>query len=176
MNDAPERSAVIYARVSSRKQVKEGGGIESQATRCRAYASSRGYEVVARLVDKMLDTDNAVVTAQIEKRLTALEEEKLLLTEKIENLGKPARGFDEMFEHALRFLASPYDIWKNGTFADRRNVLKLAFTGRLKYCRDKGLRTPETSLPFKVLGGFWDGEKAMARPTGFEPVAPRLGI
>jgi len=53
MREAPVTSAVIYARVSSRKQVKEGGGIESQATRCRSYASSRGYDVVAMFTDDM---------------------------------------------------------------------------------------------------------------------------
>ena len=80
-----------------------------------------------------------------------------------------------MFEHALRFLANPYNTWENGTFADRRNVLKLAFASKLKYSRDEGLRTPETSIPFKVLGGFWDGKKEMAHPTGFEPVASAFG-
>ena len=130
---------------------------------------------MARLVDKMLDTDNPIVTEQIEKRMTALESEKLRLSEKIEKLGAPARGFDEMFEHALRFLANPYNIWENGTFADRRNVLKLAFTSKLKYSRNEGLRTPETSMPFKVLGGFWDGEREMAHPTGFEPVTSAFG-
>ena len=131
---------------------------------------------MTKLVDKMLDTDNAIVSEQIEKRITALESEKLLLAEKIEKLGKPVRGFDEMFEHALTFLANPYKIWTNGTFSDQRNVLKLAFSGRLKYSRNGGLRTPQSSIPFKVLGSFWDGEKGMVRPTGFEPVAPRLGI
>ena len=136
---------------------------------------SRMESDMTRLVDKMLDTDNQIVIEQIEKRMTALESEKLLLSEKIEKLGAPVRGFDEMFEHALTFLANPYNIWKNGTFADRRNVLKLAFAERLKYSRDEGLRTPQTSMPFKVLGGFWDGEKEMAHPTGFEPVASAFG-
>jgi len=131
---------------------------------------------MGKLIDKMLNTDNAIVTEQIEKRLTALESEKHLIAEKIDKLAKPARGFDEMFEHALTFLANPYKIWENGTFADRRNVLKLAFAGKLQYCRNKGLRTPKTSIPFKVLSGFLDGQNGMVRPTGFEPVAPRLGM
>ena len=80
-----------------------------------------------------------------------------------------------MFENALSFLANPYNIWENGTFADRRNVLKLAFTSKLKYSRNEGLRTPETSMPFKVLGGFWDGEREMAHPRGFEPLASAFG-
>lgn len=37
--------AVIYCRVSSEKQVKEGNGLESQEHRCKAYAASLGLEV-----------------------------------------------------------------------------------------------------------------------------------
>ena len=38
MSEENTKTAIIYARVSSKKQVKDGGGIEAQATRCRAYA------------------------------------------------------------------------------------------------------------------------------------------
>lgn len=37
--------AVIYCRVSSEKQVKEGNGLDSQEHRCREYAASLGLEV-----------------------------------------------------------------------------------------------------------------------------------
>lgn len=37
--------AVIYCRVSGARQVREGDGLASQETRCREYASHRGYEV-----------------------------------------------------------------------------------------------------------------------------------
>ena len=37
--------AVIYCRVSSEKQVKEGNGLDSQEHRCRAYAESLGLEI-----------------------------------------------------------------------------------------------------------------------------------
>ena len=38
--------AVIYARVSSKKQVDEGNGLSSQTTRCAAYAKVKGYEIL----------------------------------------------------------------------------------------------------------------------------------
>ena len=37
--------AVVYCRVSSEKQVKEGNGLDSQEHRCRDYAKSLGMEV-----------------------------------------------------------------------------------------------------------------------------------
>jgi DNA invertase Pin-like site-specific DNA recombinase len=44
--------AVIYCRVSSSRQVKEGDGLTSQETRCREFARGRGYWVVAVFRDE----------------------------------------------------------------------------------------------------------------------------
>ncbi len=147
---------------------------KERASRLRADLSRIEASEI-KLVDKMIETDNAIVTQQLELRLTKLEQDKLFLAEKIENLSKPSRGYREMFEHALTFLANPHKIWENGTFEDRRNVLKLAFTEKLKYSRISGLRTPQISMPFKVLGDFLGSEKVMAHPTGFEPVTSAFG-
>ena len=56
------------------------------------------------------------------------------------------------------FLANPWKIWTLEDFALKRTVLRLAFSGPLAYDRQEGYRTPRTSLPFKVLGGFNSGE------------------
>jgi DNA invertase Pin-like site-specific DNA recombinase len=39
------KKAVIYCRVSSKKQTVDGSGLDSQEHRCRQYAAARGYEV-----------------------------------------------------------------------------------------------------------------------------------
>lgn len=43
---------LIYCRVSSERQVKEGNGLESQEKRCRDHAKSKGYVVVAVFLDE----------------------------------------------------------------------------------------------------------------------------
>ncbi len=43
--EAPQR-AVVYCRVSGKKQKKDGSGLSSQEHRCRQYAEAKGYEVV----------------------------------------------------------------------------------------------------------------------------------
>ncbi len=45
------KRAVIYCRVSSKKQTIDGGGLESQEHRCRDYAEQRGYTVDAVFPD-----------------------------------------------------------------------------------------------------------------------------
>lgn len=44
--------AIIYCRVSSDRQVKEGHGLDGQERRCRKYAEEHGYEVVAVFRDE----------------------------------------------------------------------------------------------------------------------------
>lgn len=53
MTNMDFKPAVIYARVSSKKQAKEGAGLESQTSRCELYAQSLGYEVMETFTDDM---------------------------------------------------------------------------------------------------------------------------
>ncbi|MDH5721911.1 MAG: recombinase family protein [Alphaproteobacteria bacterium] len=46
-------NAVIYTRVSSKKQVKSGDGLRSQETRCLSYAGYKGYAVVKTFSDDL---------------------------------------------------------------------------------------------------------------------------
>ncbi len=45
------QKAIIYCRVSSKRQSTEGHGLDSQEHRCREYAQSRGYEVIKAFRD-----------------------------------------------------------------------------------------------------------------------------
>src|SRR4051794_10718599 len=44
--------AIIYCRVSSDRQVRDGHGLDGQELRCRNYARERGYEVAAVFRDE----------------------------------------------------------------------------------------------------------------------------
>ena len=48
-----KRTAVIYCRVSSKKQKVDGSGLDSQEHRCREYAAARGYVVDEVFFDDM---------------------------------------------------------------------------------------------------------------------------
>lgn len=43
MKEEIKRIPIIYCRVSSERQMREGGGLESQEQRCRTYCVNRGY-------------------------------------------------------------------------------------------------------------------------------------
>tara|TARA_R110000787_G_scaffold28730_1_gene78162 strand:+ start:4117 stop:5769 length:1653 start_codon:yes stop_codon:yes gene_type:complete len=123
---------------------------------------------IESLLDRIVDATSPSVISAYETRLTKLEREKFVLAEK-ENSALPPKGrLEEFIELSLKFLASPWNIYKNGDFATRQTVLRLAFVEPLQYSRNKGYRTPEISFPFKVLDGISGRKSEMVRSERLE--------
>ena len=131
---------------------------------------------VSQLLERILDASVPSVIGAYEDRIRKLEEDKLVIQERMANATHPASSFDDTLRTALEFLANPWILWSSGRLDDRRAVLKLAFADRLKYTRENGFRTADLSLPFKVLGAFAGSKSQMARPKGFEPLTPRFVV
>ncbi len=121
------------------------------------------------VVDRLVNTDNQTAITAYETRLTKLEREKIMMTEKAQITPKPLRPFHEMLELALSFLANPYKLWASERLEDKRTVLKLAFSTRIAYDRETGYRTPKISFPFKLLGDLAPSECKMVPGGGIEP-------
>ena len=128
------------------------------------------------LLDRIVDSGNGSVIAAYEKRIAKLEREKALAVEKLAANGKPRLTLEESFELSLRFLSSPWNVWKNSDLIGKKTVLRLAFLEPVAYCRNQGLRTPNLAFPFKALGGFCINKCEMARRGGFEPPTPRFVV
>jgi hypothetical protein len=78
-----------------------------------------------------------------ERKIADLETRKLLITEKLQNWSKPQYAFDDLFQRAMEFLSSLWNLWKSGQTRFRRPVLCLAFAERVPYRRGKGFPTPK---------------------------------
>ncbi len=131
---------------------------------------------IEQLVDRIVDSESDTAIAAYEKRIAKLEREKLIASEKLKSGIGPKRSFSDMFELACSFLANPWKLWASDRLEDKRTVLKLAFSERLTYSRKTGLRTPKTTLPFKMLGDVMTGNCKMAHRGGFEPPTPRFVV
>jgi CRISPR/Cas system CSM-associated protein Csm2 small subunit len=110
------------------------------------------------LLDRVVDASSPIIVNAYEKRINALERNKLTLVETSQRKDERTGTFEELFELAMRFLSSPSKIWKFGTFEQKKVVLRLTFADRLRYCLESGFRTPKTTIPFNVLEGFRAGE------------------
>ncbi|WP_367273869.1 recombinase family protein [Niveispirillum sp.] len=127
---------------------------------------------VEQLLERILDARVPSVIAAYEERVRKLEEDKLLIRERMANAGRPKSSFDGTLRTALEFLSSPWKLWNSDRLEDKRAVLKLTFADRLRYTRNEGFRTTDLSLPFKLLDALNHPESRMASPRGFEPLLP----
>ncbi len=130
---------------------------------------------IEQLMDRIVEAPSSSIVSAYEKRIAKLEKQKLTIEEKTKNGGKPPHAYEELFELALKFLSNPCILWDSEQLTLRRTVLRLAFAERIFYCRDKGLRTPQLSVPFRFLGNITQ-ECQMARRGGFEPPTPRFVV
>ena len=153
-------------------------GWDQRLAQAHAFAKTFARDIqtlekqIDALLERIVEASNPSVIAAYESKIAKLEREKLVLEEKRLTSGSPRGRFEDMFELAMGFLANPSKLWVSGSHAHRRLVLKLTFADRLSYCRKSGFRTPETTLPFKALGSFREGENVMAERVGFEPTIP----
>ena len=131
---------------------------------------------VEKYLQRLTDTDNPIVVKKYEQEITRLEEQKIVLREKVEKCGRPLQPFEDCFRTAMTFLSNPCYYYQNGGLDDKRIVQRLVFLKKLPYQRNEGFRTAgneEFSLPFRCLQDFTSGKYEMARPEGLEP--PTLG-
>jgi len=124
---------------------------------------------IENLLGRIVETDSKTVVSAYETKIAKLEQEKRITREKLEKYARNSKSPEEYLEPALKFLANPWNIWASGDYFLRRMVLRLAFSERIAYCREKGYRTAKTSLPFKVLEGFCASKSEMVGLLGLEP-------
>ncbi|UWR78113.1 recombinase family protein [Phaeobacter inhibens] len=120
------------------------------------------------LLEKLVDATNAKVVSAYEDKVAKLEDEKLLLTDKLTQNSKPRYTKREIFELLTTFLSNPWNVWEKGNLTLRKNVLRMAFESPLAYDRENGFRTPQASVIFEFLADFTLKCK-MVPPHGLEP-------
>ena len=106
------------------------------------------------LLEKLVDATNAKVVTAYESKIAKLEDEKLLLSDKLTQNSKPRYSKAEIFELLQTFLSSPWNIWEKGNLLLRKNVLRMALKEPLAYDRESGFRTPQVSDIFDFLADF----------------------
>ncbi|WP_368040292.1 recombinase family protein [Ruegeria atlantica] len=114
-------------------------------------------------------TQNDEFAAAYESKVMGLRTEKAKIEAEIDRMTFPERSFDEMFELAMQFLSNPFKIWEKASCTLKRVVLRLVFSGPIEFDRTDGVRTPNTTLPFKALGFIESSDLKVVPPHGLEP-------
>ncbi len=107
---------------------------------------------ISQYIERIGKATNEAVLNAYEKKVEELTNRKLLLEE---NTGVPTLYGDVSFETALEevlgYIKSPYQIWADGIFEDKRLVLRMVFAKNLVYNRKSGFETALLSLPVMVF-------------------------
>jgi len=114
------------------------------------------------LLDRIVEAKTASVVSAYEARIEKLERQKIVLNERLEQSVPPKGRLEECIELSLKFLASPWNIYKNGDHVMRQTVLRLAFSEPLRCGQNGVYGTPKLSFPFKCLGNFLEPKSEMA--------------
>ncbi|MDV7144460.1 hypothetical protein R3X27_17420, partial [Tropicimonas sp. TH_r6] len=105
---------------------------------------------IEKLVELVVVASSPSAVRNYERRMVALEQEKLIIDDKVANMDITSGGLDQAFELTDELLSSPYKKWRFDDIQQRRSVLSLAFSEPVVCSKDVGFRTPKKSLPFKV--------------------------
>jgi site-specific DNA recombinase len=126
---------------------------------------------IDKLVDRLLTTHSPSVSTALERKIEALEHDKLKAEQNLQlSLSKaPSERVTKkaILEPTLQFLSNPCFLWINGSLA-----LKLAFPTGLVWQRNEGYRTAQTSSIYRLFEHLGEDSSLMVRIEGLEP--PRL--
>lgn len=111
---------------------------------------------IEKLVERVVNTDSISLMTTYENSLRMMEQEKILLDEKILNGSKTLPDFDETFRTAMSFLSNPYTMWVSEDITLKRIALRLVFSEKITYAIKQGFRTPQMAEPIRISRGFSD--------------------
>ena len=95
--DAKKTKAVIYTRVSTEDQAKEGFSLDAQIEKLRAYCKARDWEIVNEYVDDGFSGRNVKRPAYI-KMIEQMDSWDLLLVLKMDRIHRNSKNFMLMME------------------------------------------------------------------------------
>lgn len=154
----------------ARSMLKSAWGQRSAQALAIAQACKREVDVLDRqidgLLDRIVDAGSGATVAAYERRIAALERNKIVLNERRAGSDQQHGTFEELFELAFGFLSNPSRLWASGRLDYQKLVLRLTFADSLVYSEKEGFRTPKTTMPFSMLGDVRGPLDGMAEREG----------
>ncbi len=113
---------------------------------------------VNQFLDRVLEADNPILLDTYESKIRDLQEERVILNEKVHMCGRPLASFEDTFRTAIEFLGNPQRLWDSNNIEHRRMLLRMAFSDKIAYDRNQGFRTAAFSQPFSLLEDLRHGK------------------
>ena len=153
-------SHVLFAQFCRPRCFRTSGSNAGRRPRTplpRSNANCREREEDAEAFDCIVESSSTMITA-FEKRVDALESEKLLLAATASR-GVPGKDLcQEFFELAISFLANPCKLWDKGDFVPKKNCAQTGVSEHAAHDPKTGLRTPRNRAIFQSVGCILRGK------------------
>lgn len=159
MDHTSKQKAVIYCRVSSVKQLKDGDGLASQETRCREYAKHKNYTVIGVFKDEGV-SGSLINRPRMQLMLAFLKEyknkENLIVI--IDDISRLARGLDAHLQLRIAIsdaggkLESP--TLEFGEDSDSQLVENL-LASVSQHQRQKNAEQSKNRMRARAMNGYW---------------------
>ncbi len=157
--------AVVYARVSSKKQVSEGHGLSSQDTRCREHAAYRGYDVVATFTDDI--TGSSTLRKGMTEMLAFLRKHRgkkpIVIIDDISRLGRSRSAYWELrgaITDVGAVLESPNTTFGDDAESDFREGISVEFA---QLERRKNADRTKHRMRSRAMNGYY----VLSAPKGY---------
>ena len=151
--------ALIYCRVSSKSQEEEGHGLQSQETRCREHASTKGYEVEAVFPDTVTGGGDFMKRPGMVALLSYLDaqqdENYIVIFDDLKRFARDTRFHLDLREAfrsrgaTIECLNFRFDDTPEGEFIETI----IAAQGMLE--RKQNSRQVAQKMKARMLNGFW---------------------
>jgi site-specific DNA recombinase len=151
------KKAVIYCRVSSDRQVREGDGLKSQETRCREYAKMKGYTVTKVFRDEGI-SGSLIERPAMKDLLAYLDTQQESLIVIIDDISRLARNLEAHFELIARIkahraqLESPTLGFGNSS---HEQFMTNVMASVAAYQRDANKEQVHNRMKARITGGYW---------------------
>ena len=174
------RCALLYCRVSSKRQETEGHGLESQEHRCKDYAASLGHPVEKVFPDSFTGSGNFM--------------ERPAMRELLDYVGKnPTRKYVVIFDDLKRFARDTIFHWNLRSTFKARDIIPLClnykfddtpegtfvetiFAAQNQLEREQNRRQVVQKMKARLEAGYW----AFGRKRGYvivkDPVHGKLAV
>ena len=160
------KKAIIYCRVSSDKQVREGNGLESQAQSCRNYAQRNNLEVIRSFKDEGISgaiADRLGINALIQF-LERQQKKYIVIIDDISRLSRDTVIYLELNEKIknaggeIRYVRQNFDNTPSGKFTQT----VMAASSQLE--RDQNTERVNSRMRARMEMGYW----VFPKPPGYK--------
>ena len=118
LNLRPSENLFAAARMMFRELWNDRSSKRQDETLALEQQIDKINQKVTQLLDRVIDSDSQTLITAYETRINELEDQRMVLKEKIVKCGTVLPDFDKTYRTAIKFLENPHGLWVSDKLED----------------------------------------------------------